>query len=27
LELELQRLSRVVRLARGKRLLRDPGIA
>ena len=27
LELELQRLSRVVRLARSKRLLRDPGVA
>jgi DNA-binding PadR family transcriptional regulator len=27
LELELQRLSRVVRLARTKHLLRDPGVA
>src|SRR3954470_17428174 len=27
LELELQRLSRVVRLARTKRILRDPGVA
>lgn len=27
LELELQRLARVVRLARSKRLLRDPGLA
>jgi DNA-binding PadR family transcriptional regulator len=27
LELEVQRLSRVVRLARSKRVLRDPGVA
>jgi len=27
LELELQRLSQVVRVARQKRLVRDPGVA